>query len=132
MSCFVDTSALYAFLVRTDADHEAVTTGFRVLAESGRRMVSTNYVLVETAALLQHRIGLDAVRDLDGRITPLLDIVWVGSDLHRRAIARLFRLDRRRVSLVDAVSFAVMEAGGLTEVLGLDADFTSEGFRLIP
>ncbi|MDQ3426960.1 MAG: PIN domain-containing protein, partial [Gemmatimonadota bacterium] len=115
MSCFVDTSALYAFLVRSDADHEPVTAAFRAAAESGRRMLTTNYVLVEAAALLQHRIGLDPVRDLDGRITPLLDVVCVTGELHRRAVARLFRMDRRHVSLVDAVSFTVMEAEGITE-----------------
>ena len=132
MSCFVDTSALYAFLVRTDADHPAVTTAFRAIAESGRRMLTTNYVLVETAALLQHRIGVDPVRDLDGRITPLLEVVWVSGELHRRAVTRLFRMNRRQISLVDAVSFTVMEAEGVTEALGLDADFTAEGFRVIP
>jgi predicted nucleic acid-binding protein len=132
LSCFVDTSALYAFLVRSDADHQAVTAAFRAVAESGRRMVTTNYVLVETAALLQHRIGLDPVRDLDARLTPLFDVVWVSGDLHRRAVARLFRMDRRHVSLVDAVSFSVMEAEGVTEVLALNADFAREGFRLIP
>jgi predicted nucleic acid-binding protein len=36
------------------------------------------------------------------------------------------------VSLVDAVSFAVMEAEAVTEVLGLDEDFESQGFRLVP
>lgn len=132
MSCFVDASALYAFLVRSDADHRAMVTAFRAIAESGRRMLTTNYVLVESAALLQHRIGLDPVRDLDTRIAPLLDVEWVSGELHRRAVARLFQMDRRDVSLVDAVSFTVMDAAGVTDVLGLDDDFTTEGFRLIP
>jgi predicted nucleic acid-binding protein len=44
----------------------------------------------------------------------------------------LFRTDKRRVSLVDVVSFTVMDAEGLTDVLGLDPDFTAEGFRLLP
>ena len=33
MSVFVDTSAFYALLVQTDADHEAVATEFRGLVE---------------------------------------------------------------------------------------------------
>ncbi len=132
MSLFVDTSALYAFLVRSEADHGAVAGALRAAAESGRRLVTTNYVLLETAALLQHRIGLDPVRDLDSKLVPVLDVVWVSADLHRRALARLFRMNRRHVSLMDAASFTVMEAEGVTEVLALDADFTAEGFRLIP
>ena len=44
----------------------------------------------------------------------------MSNELHRRAVERLFRTDKRRVSLVDVVSFVVMEAEGLTDVLGLD------------
>lgn len=40
-------------------------------------------------------------------------------------------MDRRQVSLVDAVSFTVMEAEGITDVLALDDDFTAQGFRLL-
>lgn len=95
-------------------------------------MVTTSYLLVETAALLQHRFGLDAVRDLEERIVPLLEVIWVTAELRRRALARLFSVNRRQLSLVDAVSFAIMEAEGLSDVLRLDADFTAQGFRLAP
>ncbi|MFN2400254.1 MAG: type II toxin-antitoxin system VapC family toxin [Gemmatimonadaceae bacterium] len=132
MSLFVDTSALYALLVRSEVDHRAVTEAFRVAAERGRRLLTTNYILLETAALLQHRIGLEPVRDLDGRVSPLLEVIWVGSELHRRAVERLFRMNRRHLSLVDAVSFTAMEMEGVTDVLALDADFESEGFHPIP
>jgi predicted nucleic acid-binding protein len=44
----------------------------------------------------------------------------------------LFRIDKRRVSLVDAVSFTVMDVEGGEDVLGLDADFATEGFRVVP
>jgi predicted nucleic acid-binding protein len=59
VSLFVDTSGFYALLVRTERDHGAILEAFRAAAERGRRMVTTtNYVIVETSALLQHRIGL--------------------------------------------------------------------------
>ena len=132
MSLFVDTSGFYALLVRTERDHGVVLEAFRAAAERGRRMVTTNYVMVETSALLQHRIGLAPVRDLEERILPLVTVQWVSSELHRRAIERLFRTDKRKVSLVDVVSFVVMDVEGLTDVLGLDPEFTAEGFRLLP
>jgi uncharacterized protein len=132
VSLFVDTSGFYALLVRTERDHGAMLEAFRAAAERGRRMVTTNYVIVETSALLQHRIGLAPVRDLEERILPLVTVQWVSSELHRRAVERLFRTDKRKVSLVDVVSFVVMDAEGLTDVMGLDPDFTAEGFRLLP
>jgi len=132
VTLFVDTSALYALLVASEADHSAVREVFRKAAERGRPMVTTSYVVVETSALLQHRIGLAPVRDLDRKILPLLQVAYVDAALHRRGVNRLFRLDRRRISLVDAVSFEMMDAEGIADVLALDADFAGEGFRLLP
>jgi predicted nucleic acid-binding protein len=94
--------------------------------------VTSNYVLLETAALLQRRIGLPAVRDLDERIAPLLTVRWITEPLHRRAMDRLIRADRRGVSLVDCTSFEVMEAEGIAEAFALDRDFAAAGFRLVP
>jgi predicted nucleic acid-binding protein len=132
MSVFVDTSALYAILVRSEEDHEKVVEAFSGLLQASRRLVSTNYVLVETCALLQHRFGLPAVRDFESRLVPLLRVHWIDGGLHRRALERLFSTDRRRLSLVDCASFVLMEAEGLKEALAIDRDFEDQGFRLIP
>jgi predicted nucleic acid-binding protein len=132
MSVFVDTSALYAILVRTEEGHEKVVDAFSGLLKANRRLVSTNYVLVETYALLQHRFGLPAVRDFENRLVPLLQVHWIEEGLHRRALDRLFSTDRRRISVVDSVSFALMEAEGIQEALALDQDFEDWGFRVIP
>jgi predicted nucleic acid-binding protein len=132
MSVFVDTSALYALLVKTEDGHKEVSEAFCDLAESGRRLVTSNYVLLETTALLQHHFGLEAVRDLEEAIVPLLDILWISEAQHRRALEGLFRRDRRSVSLVDCASFHLMDMEGIRDALSLDSDFSREGFRLLP
>ena len=132
MSCFIDTSAIYGLLVRTEREHAALRDAFRDVAEKARRIVTTNYVLLESCALLQHRIGVAPVRDLEEKIVPLLEIRFVDAHLHAAGMQRLLRGDKRGVSLVDAVSFEVMHVEGLSDVLGLDSDFEEEGFRLIP
>ena len=132
MSAFADTSALYALLVGSEAGHEQVAAAFEDLLASGRPLITTNYVLLETTALLQRRIGLAAVRDLSERIVPVLTLRWISEALHHRALTRLVRADRRGLSLVDCTSFETMEREGLREVLALDADFADMGFRLLP
>jgi uncharacterized protein len=132
MSVFVDTSALYAFLVRTDAAHAAVAEAMSAALEDGRTLRSTSYVLVETHALLQSRIGLAPVRDLDARIVPLLSATWVDAELHARGMRRLQREDRRSLSLVDCVSFEVMATDGIREALTLDRHFSEAGFEVLP
>lgn len=132
MSIFVDTSALYAFLVSTEASHERVVGALGAALEEGRTLVTSSYVIVETTALLQHRIGLQAVRDLQSRLVPLLSSVWVDRALHERAVRRLLREDRRTLSLVDCVSFEVMDAEGVLEALTLDRQFEQAGFVCLP
>lgn len=130
MSLFLDTSALYPLLVRTEEGHDAVAGAFREAVDEGRTVVTTNYVALETIALLQSRIGLEAVADLSDRILPLARIRWVDEALHRRAVEELVRRDRRRVSLT--VSFLVMQADGIREALALDGGFEERGFDLLP
>jgi predicted nucleic acid-binding protein len=132
VSAFVDTSALYAVLVGTEDGHEAAVAALERLLKARRPLLTTNYVLLETAALLQRRFGLPAVRDLDTRLAPLLQVRWVDEALHRRGMERLIRRDRRHLSLVDCVSFVVMELEGIEDALALDADFEAQGFRTLP
>lgn len=132
MSVFVDTSALYTLLVSTEEAHAEIVDTFRALAQSDRSLVTTNYILLETSALLQHRFGLDAVRDLEERVVPLLVVRWIDETTHRRSLQRLLRTDRRGVSLVDCSSFVVMDAEGIKDTIALDSNFAREGYRLLP
>lgn len=132
MSIFADTSALYTLMVSTEDDHSDTSAAFKHAVASGRMLATTNYVLVETTALLQHRFGLDAVRDLDAHILPLLQVHWVSKELHARGMQRLAGTDKRRVSLVDCISFEFMDREGIREALALDQHFSEEGFKVLP
>ena len=132
MSLFIDTSALYALMVRTETHHEAVLAAFRNSVETSRTLWATSYVVVETIALLQYRIGLPPVRDFDQSILPLLSVEWVSSALHRRGMARLARENRRHLSLVDCTSFEFMANRGIGEALSLDRHFRQAGFEVLP
>lgn len=132
MSAFVDTSAAYALLVRTEDSHQEVVRAFRGLAEAGRTLWTTSYVIVETVALLQHRIGLQAVRDFLEDFVPLFSVEWVPEALHASGVARLLREDRRQLSLVDCVSLECIQAHGIRDVLALDRHFEKAGCRVLP
>ena len=132
MSVFVDTSALYAWLVSTEDGHGEVAAVFRQLVAGGRRLATSNYVLVETSALLQRRFGLEAARDLERGLRPLLQVAWVTEAVHAHAVDRLFKTDRRGLSLVDCSSFVLMDMDGVDEALALDDGFAREGYRVLP
>lgn len=129
MTVFVDTSALLAFLDASDRHHAGAVASFTRLLESGTDVVTTNYVVLETHALLQHRFGLDAVRDFVEDLVPVFRIRWVDAELHARAVTALLTARRRKLSLVDCASFAVMHEDAIHIALAYDADFTTRGFE---
>ena len=97
-----------------------------------RPLFTSNYVLVETFALVQNRLGLEALRGLAGAIVPLIQPLWIDEELHEAALAALLVADRRRLSMVDCTSFELMRRHGLEEALAVDANFARQGFRLLP
>jgi predicted nucleic acid-binding protein len=131
MMVFGDTSGFFAFLSATDSSHERMKQTFGRLLRERAVIRTTSYVLIETMALLQHRIGLDAIRDFEEEMMPLLEVEWVSVDLHRRGMRRLLQADRRQLSLVDCVSLEYMRQHQLRDVLGLDRHFTEAGYRLL-
>lgn len=58
---FVDTSAFYAVLDADDPFHPAATDCFERAEREGWTLWTTSYVLHETWALVQHRLGWEAL-----------------------------------------------------------------------
>lgn len=85
-------------------------------------------VLVDVTALVQHRLGMAAVRAPHDAVLPVLEVVWVDRELHRRAVAALLAPDRRDVSLVDRTSFEVMRDRGIEAVFAFDECFAAQSF----
>jgi predicted nucleic acid-binding protein len=132
MSLFVDTSALYALLDRSDPGHTAVLGEFESAARQGLSLWTTSYVLVETCDLLHERIGHGAVRDLAEHIIPLLNIEWIERELHGAALSRSLRGERGGAGLTDSAGFDLMRRKGVRTALTLDPGFAEAGFEVIP
>jgi predicted nucleic acid-binding protein len=130
MTIFVDTSALYALLDADDANHQPAAAIWKTLLEDGVNLVTTNYVLVETVALVQHRLGLEAVETFLAEVAPVLAVRWIDEATHHIAQALLLAIQRRAVSLVDCSSFTVMRELEQVEAFTFDRHFVEQGFTL--
>ena len=59
---FADTSALYAVLDRDDENHAEAVRRLTEISSAHATLLTSNYVVVETCALVQRRIGQAALR----------------------------------------------------------------------
>ena len=95
-------------------------------------LVNTNYVLVECFALVQQRLGLEAVRTLQEDNLPLVRVHWMSEADHRAGVTALVTANRRQLSLVDCVSFLGMRQLNLKTAFAFDRDFNTQGFETLP
>jgi len=129
---FVDTSALFAVLDASDQNHGAAREIWARALERSSSLVTSNYVGVETLALVQRRLGIQAVGALVERVFPVLDLRFISPELHAAAIESLLTSNRRGLSFVDCTSFALMRRLGLERVFAFDRHFAEQGFGVAP
>ncbi len=98
----------------------------------GVALATTNYVLVETSALLQGRLGFEGVRTFTSDILPVVDIVWIDERMHSSAWHALLVSSRKGLSLVDCASFEAMRRRSLEQVFCFDRHFAQQGFETMP
>ena len=131
MKVFVDTSAFYAVLDASDRDHSRAARLWTRIHENRDHCITSNYVIVETTALLQNRLGMKAVRGFHDDVLPAVETVFVDRNMHRLAAAAHLASNRRGLSLVDCVSFEVMRSLFIRTAFALDKHFAQNGFALL-
>lgn len=132
MTVYIDTSAILAVIDADDRWYSAAKAQWESLLLSNTVLVSSNYILVETYALVQRRLGMEAVRLLSADIEPIIRVIWVDEETHRRGEAAVMAAQRKGLSLVDCVSFVVMREAGIREVFTFDRHFAEQGFTCLP
>ena len=128
---FLDTSAIYALADRADPNHQQAVEQLAILLAQEERLLTHNYVLVESVALIQQRLGLSAALQLAGDAATF-EMEWVTAQTHSLALRQLRASRRRQVNLVDSVSFVVMKARGVSMAFAFERHFEQAGFRLVP
>jgi len=102
------------------------------------KMVRTQIQLPEEQVALlkqwaaQHHTSMAEMIRQHEEIVPVLQIQWVDKAVHQAAIGTLLGVARKRLSLVDCVSFETMRLLGIAAAFTLDKHFKEQGFRCLP
>ena len=124
---FFDTSAAVALADAGDGHHADAVRAIGTLIDDGTPLLTHNYVLVESTAVLQGRFGVaSALSFLDD--SESFHVHWITQEDHMEAAALLRERNRRKLSLVDCMSFVIMRKYAVTTALAFDSDFRAEGF----
>jgi predicted nucleic acid-binding protein len=134
---FVDTGGWLALLRRDDRMHERARPFYERLVANGTRLLTTNYVVDETATRLRYDAGLAAALALRSALdrstaSGSLRIAWIDPRLEREGWGLLERHADLFLSLTDAVSAVVARRARVQQVFGFDADFRALGFDVQP
>jgi uncharacterized protein len=126
---FLDTSAVYAMADQADPNHAPALERFNQVLAAGESLCLHNYIIVESAALLQARLGLRVALQFLKEATAF-QIEWIDQNFHEKAVREMKRIGVRGISFVDCLSFVVMREKGIKRALAFDPDFTAQGFVL--
>jgi len=132
MNIFIDTAAFLAVLNAEDRFHQSAKNTWNEIISYQLPLFSSNYVILETTALLQHRFGIEALRLFDNDILPAIEIIWVDETIHQQGMSAILIANRRKLSLVDCTSFEIIRQTGLDQVFTFDPHFREQGFKVIP
>jgi uncharacterized protein len=133
MTTFVDTSAFFALLAGDDAESDRASRWLNeVASRDDERLITHNYVVVESIALIHRRLGTDLVRTFLDNLLPVCEVRFVDETFHARAVVAYLAGISRRSAFVDRVSFELMRAERIDRAFAFDPDFGREGFETVP
>ena len=131
---YVDTGALLARYVQRDQYYRQATDGWKRLVQSGRKCLTSNLIVSETATLLARRAGYQfAAQRIRLLLTsPLLTVLHSSQEDELQAVELMEKYADQEVTFVDCVSFVLMRKHRMRDAFAFDRHFEHAGFRLWP
>jgi predicted nucleic acid-binding protein len=130
---FLDTAYVNALVNTRDQWHDAAVQWQRKLSADKRRLVTTEFVLVEIAdGLAAVRFRSQAVQVIATlQASSLVEIIPASSQLFTAALELYRSRGDKDWGLTDCASFVVISERGLSEALTTDDHFRQAGLRAL-
>ena len=125
-SVFVDTSAWYALVDKSDRDH---TSAVDLIKKVNRPLVTSNYIFDETLRLLKIRLGAKVAINFCQKLwnQEVATLIRVTEKDESRAWELFIQYEDKGFSFTDCTSFALMERLKINTVFAFDEHFLQYG-----
>jgi len=126
---FVDTSAIAAVMNKTDINHKKAIQVYKSILEKRFSKIITNFVIAETHALLLNKtnnikLGLHWLQENAYNNYYVIRITKTDEEDAVRLLSKHFD---KQWSMVDALSFTIMEKLDIAYYFSFDKDFRQTG-----
>lgn len=119
----VDSDAFVGLLLEKDAHHERSARLFAEIASQQVPILTTSFVVAETATVLSHRVGQELARIFLDEVIEQgrFPTVFVTEALQQQAI-KIFKMQESRgTSMTDCVNVAIMQQLQISTIFSFDA-----------
>ncbi len=124
----VDTSAIYALLDKSDANHNDAVKLLKTIAIEKKDVILTNFIVAETHALILIKLGNKLANYW------LKNLCWhierVSEEDEEKAKDIINAYIDKTFSYTDALTFAVMTRMNTETAFTFDKHFTQYGFKM--
>jgi len=132
---FVDTSAHYAIINKSDNNHKIAREFLEFAEKNYFSFFTSNFIVAETHALILKKITLGydvAINFLEEakKSNKVPERITVEDE--ERAYQIIIKYKDKDFTYIDATSFAIMERLGITRVFTFDSHFSQYGFQIVP
>jgi uncharacterized protein len=129
---FVDTSGWGCLFDAAQPYHVSAASIYRTVRSQNRKVLTTNYVLIELVALLTSPLRIPrptTIELVEGlKSSSHVEIVHVNETLDQEAWSLFRRRPDKQWSWVDCASFVIMQQRGIQEAMTTDHHFEQAGF----
>ena len=132
---FVDTAGWMSMADKSDQRHVDSIRIRDEWLEQGGILITTNYIVDETLALIRIRLGgVEAAEKWWKQVSgsSRLQVEWIDAEIAEKALGWFFRWRDQSFSFTDCTSFVVMRQLRLKRALTGDKHFIAAGFEILP
>ncbi len=129
---YIDTSAFYALIDRSDKYHAMAKVLWPSLLTNNIEMLTSNYIVAETIELMQSRLGFKAANMWRQAVLGVVDVKWVNESIHCQGLNLWMSLGRKGCGFIDCISFIVMNHHQVEQVFGFKESYDEQGYDVIP